>query len=171
MDIISSEEVLARLALLQGVWEGQGKGQFPTIDSFEYKEHLEFEVDLSYPLIHYQQRTILIPTNEHSHWESGFIRVLDNGKIEISNSQDSGRVEVLQGTMTVGPDVELEAQFEIEFSSIALANDPRLIQTKRILKLNKNKLTYDNYMITNTTDKPALLHHLSARLERVNVSC
>lgn len=165
MDIISSEEILARLALLQGVWEGQGKGQFPTIDSFEYKEHLEFEVDLSYPLIHYQQRTILIPTNEHSHWESGFIRVLDNGRIEISNSQDSGRVEVLQGTMNVEP----EENFEIEFSSIALANDPRLIQTKRILKLNKNKLIYNNYMITNTTDKPALLHHLSAKLERVNL--
>jgi len=55
------------LSNLQGSWKGKGCGKFPTIDPFEYEEQLDFEVNSTYPLIHYVQRTILLPTKEPSH--------------------------------------------------------------------------------------------------------
>ncbi len=157
--------ILEKLAKLHGSWKGKGKGKFPTIDSFEYEEHLHFEVDLSYPLIHYEQKTVLLPSEEPSHWESGFIRVLDSGMIEISNSQDSGRVEVLQGTMKNLSNISLE--YEMEFVSIVLANDSRLVNTRRVIKVTNNTLEYSKFMATNTTEKPMMLPHLHSILTKV----
>ena len=159
------DEILKRLAKLHGSWKGKGNGKFPTIDSFEYEEHLDFEVNLSYPLIHYEQKTVLLPSQEPSHWESGFIRVLDDGMIEISNSQDSGRVEVLQGVMRNLSNISDE--YEMEFVSIALANDPRLVNTRRVFKVTNNTLEYSKFMTTNTTEKPMLLPHLHSILTKV----
>ena len=104
------------LSKLQGSWKGKGEGEFPTIDSFEYEEHIVFEVNSAYPLIHYEQKTILLPNQEPSHWESGFIRILDGDVIELSNSQDSGRVEVLQGKIINHP----EGGYEIDLVSTVL---------------------------------------------------
>ena len=58
--------------------------------------------------------------------------MLESGTIEISNSQDSGRVEVLQGKIEL---IE-NNDFKIEFNSIVLENDPRLVQTKRIFEIS-----------------------------------
>ena len=91
------EATMRKLAALEGSWRGGGKGDYPTIEAFEYEETLRFELDSSYPMIHYEQRTLLLPAREPSHWESGFIRPMEDGTIEVSNSQDSGRVEVLRG--------------------------------------------------------------------------
>ena len=106
---------------------------------------------------------MLLPTSESSHWESGFIRILENGIIEISNSQDSGRVEVLQGKIEPIED----AGFKMEFNSTVLENDPRLVQTKRIFEITSNKLVYRKFMATHTTPTPNLMQHLEAELERV----
>jgi len=157
------DNIFERLSKLQGSWMGKGHGKFPTIDSFEYEEHLHFEVHLAYPLIHYEQKTILLPTQEPSHWESGFIRVLDDGVIEISNSQDSGRVEVLQGNMSKLSD----DGYEMEFASIALANDPRMVKTTRAFKVTDNTLECHQSMATNTTKEPIMLPHLYSILTRV----
>ncbi len=121
--------------------------------------------DQSYPLIFYEQKTFLLPAREASHWESGFIRVLQNGLIEISNAQDSGRVEVLQGKMQV--DHKIEFGFKIEFLSLHIANDARLVQTKRIFSVQNNNLNYRKFMATHTTPKPKLIQHLAADLIRI----
>ncbi len=148
---------------MQGLWKGKGEGKFPTIDSFKYEEHLQFEVNLAYPLIHYEQKTILLSTQEPSHWESGFIRVLDEDIIEISNSQDSGRVEILQGKMSNVSDVG----YQLAFTSIALANDPRLVKTSREFKVIGNTLECHQSMATHTTQKPIMLPHLHSILTKV----
>lgn len=157
------DEIVKNLSKLHGLWQGNGEGKFPTINSFKYEEHLRFEVNLAYPLIHYEQKTILLSTQEPSHWESGFIRVLDEGIIEISNSQDSGRVEVLRGSMSDISDVG----YQLEFISIALANDPRLIKTSRNCKVTENTLEYHKSMTTNTTLQPIMLPHLHSILTKV----
>ena len=89
-----------KLHFLLGTWSGIGNGQFPTIKSFTYSENLAFNFDGVNDLIHYEQRTWLAPDNTPSHWESGFIKPVEGEEdiFEISNSQDSGRVEVLKGT-------------------------------------------------------------------------
>ena len=155
--------IFEQLSKLHGSWSGTGKGKFPTIDSFEYQEHLHFEVNLAYPLIYYEQKTILLPTQEPSHWESGFIRVLDDSVIEISNSQDSGRVEVLRGKMSNLSDIG----YEMEFTSVALANDPRMVKSKRVFKVTANTLEYSQSMATNTTEEPIMFPHLCSVLTKV----
>lgn len=155
--------ILERLSKLHGSWKGKGNGKFPTIDSFEYEEHLHFEVNLAYPIIHYEQKTTLIATQEPSHWESGFIRILEDGVIEISNSQDSGRTEILQGKMNHFSD----HGYEMEFASIAIANDPRMINTRRVFKVTDNTLEYNQSMTTNTTKESILLPHLYSILTKV----
>jgi len=131
---------------------------------FEYEEHLRFEVNLAYPLIHYEQKTVLLPARQPSHWESGFIRVLESGAIEISNSQDSGRVEVLRGFMNL--ETLAEGELLIEFNHVVIAHDPRLVQTRRIFSLRGDVLRYQKFMSTHTTPQPKLQQHLEAVLRR-----
>ena len=50
-------EMTDRLRALLGKWGGRGSGGFPTIDAFEYDEHLAFEANDVEPLLHYEQRT------------------------------------------------------------------------------------------------------------------
>ena len=150
-------EALARLA---GRWRGAGVGDFPTIERFDYTERIAFELDTSYPLIHYEQRTWLA-NDEPSHWESGFLRWLEDGAVELSSAQDSGRVEVLRGTLVGRPD-----GFVLTLASIALANDPRLVRTRRTFHLDGGRLAYTMDMVTTTTDDRRIEQHLSATLER-----
>jgi hypothetical protein len=151
------------LSNLHGSWKDKGSGKFPTIDSFEYEEQLDFEVNSTYPLIHYEQRTILLSTQEPSHWESGFIRVVDEDYIEISNSQDSGRVEVLRGKMLATSD----SSYELNLVSISIENDPRLKSTQRLIKVTNDAIEYNKFMHTNTTKESKMLPHLSAFLNKV----
>ncbi len=146
---------------------GIGKAQYPTIDSFEYEENLSFEVYKSRLLIHYEQKTKLLPSGEQSHWESGFIRPLENGLIEISNSQNNGRVEVLQGQIDMNSLSEQE--LKIEFASVVLAHDPKMVETKRVLTVKADVLHYILLMSTNTTPEPNLTMHLEAVLKRISV--
>jgi hypothetical protein len=158
-------ETMRRLGLLAGSWSGRGAGNYPTIDSFTYEEKIVFELDPSYPLIHYEQRTWLLPAREASHWESGFVRALEDGSVEISNSQDSGRVEVLRGHL--GGDVEA-GELTIELESVVLDHDPRLVRTRRTFHLRADTLRYVTYMATHTTPKPHLMQHLESELRRTH---
>ena len=132
-------ETMERLAVLDGTWRGRGAGHYPTIDDFEYEEMLRFELERAYPMIHYEQRTLLLPSREPSHWESGFIRATEDCTIEISNSQDSGRVEVLRGRLVDPPD---GAELRLELASAVLDHDPRLAETRRVLTLENLSLIH-----------------------------
>ena len=158
------DELIQKLSILTGSWKGEGSGRYPTIDSFEYEEHLNFELDRSYPLIYYEQKTVLMPSEEPGHWETGFIRPLEDGFVEVSNAQEGGRVEVLQGKIET--DNSPEYDLKIVLDSTALGNDPRLIKTRRIWTLKAEYLHYKKYMSTNTTREPQLLPHLEATLKR-----
>src|SRR5262245_22647809 len=91
-------EMLTRLS---GRWSGRGRGQYPTIKSFEFAEETSFVPAPEYPMLRYEQRTWLLPGREPSHWELGLWRVVDGGEVEVSNAQDSGRVEVGRGRAEV----------------------------------------------------------------------
>lgn len=153
---------MTRLRVLHGTWRGAGSGDYPTIEAFRYDETLRVEFDARYPMIHYEQRTTLTPSGEASHWESGFVRVVD-GQVEVSSSQDSGRVEVLRGPARFG---EGDDDVVLTLDSVALAHDPRLVRTRRVLTLRGATLGYVKWMATRTTPAPELLQHLSATLMR-----
>jgi hypothetical protein len=157
-----TEAVQQKLSLLHGTWEGSGQGKYPTIDAFEYSETTRFEFDARYPVVHYEQRTVL-SDGEPSHWESGFVRWLEDGTVEMSSAQDGGRVEVLRG-----PLIELDDGFRLELESEVLGHDDRLIRTSRVIELRGERLGYEMKMSTTTTDTPEFQTHLSAELGRAS---
>ena len=154
---------LRSLERLEGVWEGVGHGSYPTIDSFRYRERLRFEFGPTYPLLQYEQRAVLVPQDEPSHWEMGFIRLLEDGVIELSNCQDNGRLEVLRGHLGSSPESDV---FELTLDSVLFGNDERMSRSRRIFSLNGDKLSYVVLMATHTTSTPVLQEHLSAELQR-----
>src|SRR5258706_15654472 len=85
--------------LLEGIWSGEGRGEFPTVTSFDYRETLTF-TRRDEKILAYEQRTQKLYDGQtewlESHWENGFIRILDNSELELTSAQ-IGRVEVLAG--------------------------------------------------------------------------
>ncbi len=69
--------------LLEGTWTGEGRGQFPTITSFDYRETLTF-TRRDEKTLAYEQRTQKRYDGQNewleSHWEFGFIRILESGE-------------------------------------------------------------------------------------------
>ena len=149
---------LERLQPMLGRWQGSGRGKYPTIDSFEYREDLRFEMHNEYPIIFYEQKTVL-RDGTASHWETGFVRPVEGGAVELSNVQDSGRVEVLRGDVPT-------SDFVLSLESIHHGHDPRVLQTERVFRLDGDVLRYEVKMATNTTHEPLLQVHLSAELRR-----
>ncbi|MCA8970599.1 MAG: FABP family protein [Planctomycetes bacterium] len=150
--------------LLNGTWRGAGRGTFPTIDDFEFEEVTTFRVrDLEPATIAYEQRTMVVGANairEPSHWESGFFLLFEDGRIEVLNAQNSGRVEVLSGSCEI-----IDATTaRLELASVVHAHDPRMIATRRILEVRGDELHYEVHMQTTNVD--VLQKHLWASLRR-----
>src|SRR5262245_23164175 len=158
----------ARLSALVGTWKGEGKGRFPTITPFNYLEECVFSSNDCEPIIHFEQKTWVKSTDETNgkplHWESGFIRATEDGKVEISNAQNGGRVEVLRGA--IDEPAYLEGIILLQLTSVLFGNDPRLIQTTRRYELQADILIYAMEMATTKT--PHRQQHLEARLERIS---
>src|SRR5919108_3132404 len=87
--------------LLEGIWRGKGRGQFPGVTSFGYRETLVF-TRRDEKTLAYEQRNQKRYDGQtewlESHWESGFISILDNGDLQLVNIQIGGRSEILIGT-------------------------------------------------------------------------
>lgn len=158
------ERVFSLLQSLLGTWHGQGSGNFPTIEHFRYEEELSFHCDGAGPYLHMEQRTWKLDEQGERgaaiHWESGFLRVTDSGGIDFLNAQNSGRVEVMIGTLEIA---ESGALF-IRLESTTYGHDPRMISSTRCFQLAGSRLSYEMRM--QTQDHPAGDTHLSAELKR-----
>jgi len=151
------------LQLLVGEWSGSGQGEFPTIEPFEYLETLRFSTD-NRPFVHYEQKTRRRNSPEAdyrpSHWESGFIRLLPDGQVELVNVQGGGRLERLIGSLE-----QTETGLILRLGSAAFLNDSRMIETSRTFTLDGDILRYTQDM--GTTAVPSAAHHVEATLKRV----
>jgi hypothetical protein len=149
--------------LLEGTWRGEGRGGYPTINSFDYRETLIFtrrdEKSLAY-----DQRTQKCYDGQTeylvSHWENGFIRILENDELELVNTQSSGRGEVLVGTIEI-----LDALIRIHFVSKALTNNSRVVSSARIFELEGDTLRYEMEMQTTKVNQST--PHLKIALQRI----
>ena len=92
----------ARLAWLIGTWAGNGRGDYPTIEAFEFGQEVIFQQD-GRPFIHYMSRSWLIDdTGEkirEAAQETGFIRPKEDGRIEMVMAHMTGFVEIWDGTL------------------------------------------------------------------------
>jgi hypothetical protein len=150
-------------ARLEGTWEGEGRGQYPTINSFDYRETLILtrrdEKSLAYDQ-RAQKRYDGQTEYLISHWENGFIRILENEELELVNTQSSGRIEVLIGTIEM-----IDTLIRIHFLSKALTNDSRVVSSARIFELEGDSLRYEMEM--QTTEVHRLTHHLKITLHPI----
>lgn len=148
--------------LLQGTWAGQGRGGFPTVTSFDYCETLTF-TRRDEKTLAYEQRAQKRYDGQTewlvSHWENGFIRILENGELELTSAQ-IGRTEVLVGTIE-----PRDATFRIHFVSKIIVNDPRMVASTRMLELAGDTLHYEMGMQTTAVDQPT--KHLEITLQRI----
>ena len=152
------------LSLLEGTWTGEGRGEFPGVTSFDYRETLIFTRRAGNRLDYeqtaqkrYDNQTEYIP----SHGETGSIRLLETNELELVNTQSGGRSEELVGTMETNDDL-----IRIHFKSKAITNDPRMISSTRTIELEGDTLRYEMGMQTVKVDQLTL--HLKITLQRSN---
>jgi hypothetical protein len=148
--------------ILEGSWKGEGRGQFPGVTSFNFRETLTF-TRRDEKTMAYEQRTQKLYDGQTeylpSHWENGFISILDNGDLQLVNIQVGGRNEVLAGAVE-----DLDSMFRIHFVSKALNNDPRMVSSARMFELQDDILHYEMEMHTTKVDQST--PHLSITLQR-----
>lgn len=148
--------------LLEGTWGGEGRGGFPTVNSFDYRETLTF-TRRDQKTLAYEQRTQKRYDGQtewlQSHWESGFIRLLENDELELTSAQ-IGRTEVLAGSIE-----SMDTMFRIHFVSKTITNDPRMVSSARIFELESDTLRYEVEM--QTTKVNQLAKHLEITLQHI----
>jgi hypothetical protein len=149
-------------SLLQGAWKGEGRGQFPGVTSFNYRETLVFtrrdEKTLAYEQ-RAQKRYDGGTEYLESHWENGFLRILENGELELVSAQ-IGRSEVLVGSLE-----STNRVFRIHFASKTITNDSRMVSSARIFELEGDTLHYEMEMQTTKVNQST--PHLKISLQRV----
>lgn len=158
--LTTSSQVLDRL---EGTWRGDGRGGYPGVTSFDYRETLVF-TRRDEKTLAYEQRTQKLYDGQteylQSHGESGFISILENDDLQLVNIQIGGRSEILVGMIEA-----LDDMFRIHFVSKTLSNDPRMISSARTFELEGDTLRYDMEM--QTTKVNQLTPHLKIILERI----
>src|SRR5215204_5675438 len=91
---------VAPFAWLLGSWEGGGDGDYPTIDEFRFGQELIFQQD-GRPFLHYMAKAWLLDAEgnkiREAAQETGFLRCLDNGDVEMMLTHNTGIIELYHG--------------------------------------------------------------------------
>jgi len=149
--------------LLEGTWKGEGRGEFPGVTSFGYRETLVF-TRRDERILAYEQRTQKLYDGQteylQSHWENGFLSILENDDLQLVNIQIGGRNEVLIGSIEA-----LSSTFRIHFVSKTLNNDARMISSARTFELEEHTLRYEMEMHTTKVNEST--PHLKIALQRI----
>ena len=148
------------VSALVGHWSGEGAGQYPTIEPFDYRETLQVVERSDHPALHYEQQTWRKTADGEtaSHWETGLLTLSSNGDVRLLNAQ-GGRSEVMQGTWKHNDDA-----WTVVLEAIGYAGDERVVKSMRNLRFDGKTLDYSMQMETTATNQMSL--HLEASLTR-----
>ncbi len=148
---------LAGLAAFVGVWKGGGEGVYPTIATFGYTEEIELRPVPGKPLLAYRSATRATDDGRALHSESGFLRAIGDGAVELVVAQGAGLVEIAEGIVD-GDEIVLASTV---VRGTATAKE--VTGTERRYRVAGDTLTYELAMAA--VGQP-LLPHLRAELVR-----
>ncbi|MFE3225024.1 peroxynitrite isomerase [Nocardia sp. NPDC059228] len=151
---------IAHLAPLLGTWRGRGRGEYPTIEPFEYLEEVHFG-HVGRPFLTYRQRTRAADGSRPMHSEAGYLRAISPDRIELILAHPTGITEICEGSL-VTEDGEL--RLELDSTSIGLSSTAKSVTALgRTIAVAGDTLEYSLRMAA--VEQP-LTHHLAATMQR-----
>jgi hypothetical protein len=160
VDVIVTElnPAVKPVAFLLGTWRGEGEGQFPTIKPFRYREEIRFTHN-GKPFLIYSQRTEAIETGQPLHGESGYLRLVGEGRVEFVIAQPIGFAEISLGRVNGD-------RIDTECSEVARTPTAKPVTSiSRSIWLDGDTLRYELKM---AMDGVPLARHLVASFKRVD---
>lgn len=148
------------VAWMLGTWHGNGHGDYPTIDSFQFEQELIFAHD-GRPFLHYFSRTWILDDDTKrlrgGALETGFLRCRPERQVELLLSHPTGFVEIWIGTAEGGKlDLTTDAVVRTESAK-------EYVGGKRLYGNVEGDLLYAYDM---AAQGQSLQPHLWARLQR-----
>ena len=147
---------LAPLAFLLGTWRGDGSGEYPTIESFDYVEEISF-VHVGKPWMLYTQRTRHATEDRPLHAETGYWRPVGDASVEVVMAYPTGHTEIGEGTVR-GTSVEV-----VTGTLTATPTAKRVDHVKRRITVEGDEL---HYVLAMAAVGEPLTPHLEATLRR-----
>lgn len=143
---------------LIGSWQGTGRGQYPTIETFSYQEQIWLTPLPGKSVLAYSQRT-RSREGDPLHAESGFYRFAEAG-VELVIAQPTGVAEAHRGTVTGN---------RIQFEQTGIVLTPSAVEVKEVRRVIEVEGDVLSYRLDMAAVGQPLLLHLEARLERTSL--
>lgn len=144
------------LAFLLGEWRGEGRGEYPTIQGFGYREEVVFG-HAGKPFASYTQRTWALDDGRPLHTEAGYLRPQPGGRLELVIARPSGLVEIDDGVVRDG---------HVELMSTLIGRTPsakEVTEVRRVVDVDGDVMRYELEMAA--VGQPRQFH-LQAELRR-----
>jgi hypothetical protein len=144
------------LSFLIGIWRGEGRGGYPSIEDFTYSEEMTF-TDAGGGLIVYQEKAWDSENGESIHSEFGYLRMLEDGSVDLTLAYPFGVSETMEGA--------LEGQKLVLASvSVGVASQGEPVTAlRRVIEVERDGLVYETEM---STPKHEMSRHLAGQLTR-----
>jgi hypothetical protein len=149
--------LLAPVAFLLGVWEGEGHGLWPAEPPFRYRERIEM-THQGTPFVAYSQTTTSPDASRSLHAEAGYLRPGPAGTVEMVVAQATGCVEVHVG--------DINAQ-HIRLRSLTMGRTPSALPVTKVVRVVEVTNSVLTYQVDIAMNNEPLSPHLAARLHRI----
>ena len=148
------------LSPLLGAWEGRGRGEYPTIDGFEYLESVTF-AHVGKPFLTYTQRTHAADDGRPLHAETGYLRAPGGQRVELVIAHPTGITEIDEGPIEITAGGLI---LTLSSTTIGLSGSAKSVTAvERHIELDGDELRYRLAMAA--VGHP-MTHHLQAHLAR-----